>query len=91
MAGVLDGIRIVEVSTWAYVPSAGAVLAEWGADVIKIEGPDGDPVRGLVTAGISTSGPQYTWEMWNRGKRAMALNLRHDQAQRALHHLVSSV
>jgi crotonobetainyl-CoA:carnitine CoA-transferase CaiB-like acyl-CoA transferase len=90
MGGVLDGIQVVEVSTWAYVPSAGAVLAEWGADVIKIEGPEGDPVRGLVTAGINTSGPQYTWEMWNRGKRAIALNLRHEQAQKVLHHLVST-
>jgi crotonobetainyl-CoA:carnitine CoA-transferase CaiB-like acyl-CoA transferase len=90
MGGVLEGIRVVEVSTWAYVPSAGAVLAEWGADVIKIEGPDGDPVRGLVTAGITISGPQYTWELWNRGKRAIALNLRHEQAQQVLHHLVST-
>lgn len=88
IGGVLDGVRVVEVSMWAYVPSAGAVLAEWGADVIKVEGPDGDPVRGLVTAGISTTGPRYTWEMWNRGKRAMALDLRHQEAQSILHQLV---
>lgn len=88
MGGVLDGVRVIEVSMWAYVPSAGAVLAEWGADVIKVEGPDGDPVRGLVTAGITTRGPQYTWEMWNRGKRALALDLRHKGAQEVLHQLV---
>jgi crotonobetainyl-CoA:carnitine CoA-transferase CaiB-like acyl-CoA transferase len=88
MGGVLDGVRIIEVSMWAYVPSAGAVLAEWGADVIKIEGPDGDPVRGLVTAGLITSGPQYTWEMWNRGKRAMGLDLRLEGGQEILHQLV---
>src|SRR5579862_6184256 len=88
MSAILDGIRVVEVSMWAYVPAAGAVLAEWGADVVKVEGPDGDPVRGLVTAGIETSGPRYTWEMWNRGKRAIAHDLRRTQAQRILHQLV---
>ncbi|ADP80827.1 CaiB/BaiF CoA transferase family protein [Pseudofrankia inefficax] len=89
MAGVLDGVRVVEVSMWAMVPAAGAVLAEWGADVVKIESPDGDPVRALVTAGITPDGPRYTWEMWNRGKRAMALDLRHPDAQRIVHQLVA--
>jgi crotonobetainyl-CoA:carnitine CoA-transferase CaiB-like acyl-CoA transferase len=89
MAGVLDGIRVVEVSMWAMVPATGAVLAEWGADVIKIEGPDGDPVRGLVTAGITPEGPRYTWEMWNRGKRAIALDLTHPEGQAIVHQLVA--
>jgi crotonobetainyl-CoA:carnitine CoA-transferase CaiB-like acyl-CoA transferase len=75
MTGVLDGVRVVEVSMWAMVPAAGAVLAEWGADVVKIESPQGDPIRGLVTAGITPAGPKFTWEMWNRGKRAIALDL----------------
>jgi len=48
MAGVLDGIRVVEVATWGFVPSAGVVLADWGAEVFKVEHPDrGDPMRGL--------------------------------------------
>lgn len=87
MQGVLNGVRVVEVSMWAMVPAAGAILAEWGADVIKIEGPDGDPVRGLVTAGISPDGPRYTWEMWNRGKRAIALDLNRPAAQAIVHDL----
>lgn len=74
---------------WAYVPSAGAVLAEWGADVVKVEGPDGDPVRGLITAGIRSKGPRYTWEMWNRGKRAVGLDLKAPEAQAILWELVS--
>lgn len=89
MGGVLDGVRVVEVSMWAMVPAAGAILAEWGADVIKIEGPDGDPVRALVTAGITPEGPRYTWEMWNRGKRAIALDLTHPDAQAIVHELVA--
>ena len=43
MSKPLEGIKVVEVSMWAYVPSAGAVLADWGADVVKIESPVGDP------------------------------------------------
>ena len=89
MGGVLDGVRVVEVSMWAMVPATGAILAEWGADVIKIEGPQGDPVRGLVTAGINPDGPRYTWEMWNRGKRAIALDLNHVDAQAIVHRLVA--
>ena len=89
MGGVLDGVRVVEVSMWAMVPAAGAILAEWGADVIKIEGPDGDPVRGLVTAGLKPGGPRFTWEMWNRGKRAMAMDLTQPGAQEIVRQLVA--
>lgn len=51
----MEGIRVVEVAAWMFVPAAGAVLAEWGAEVLKIEHPDGgDPQRGLV-------GDRTTW------------------------------
>ena len=47
MSGPLDGIRVVELASWMFVPSAGSVLADWGADVIKVEPPDGgDPSAG---------------------------------------------
>ena len=46
---VLQGVRVLEVAQWWFVPAAGAVLADWGADVVKIEHPvHGDPQRGLV-------------------------------------------
>jgi crotonobetainyl-CoA:carnitine CoA-transferase CaiB-like acyl-CoA transferase len=72
--GALEGIKVLEVSAWAFVPSAGAVLADWGADVVKVEPPDGDPMRGLVTGGV-TGGPSFPWEIWNRGKRSIGLDL----------------
>ena len=44
MSRPLEGIRVIEVAQWWFVPSAGAVLADWGADVIKVEHPvTGDP------------------------------------------------
>jgi len=67
---------------WAYVPSAGAALAEWGADVVKIEPPTGDPMRGLVSAGVgAVDGIAVGWEVWNRNKRAIALDLTNPEAQ----------
>jgi len=86
----LDGVRVVEVSMWAFVPSAGAMLADMGANVVKIESPEGDPIRGLVMAGIKpgTNGLTYMWEIFNRGKRSVALDLRHPTGQRILHDLV---
>jgi crotonobetainyl-CoA:carnitine CoA-transferase CaiB-like acyl-CoA transferase len=82
MTDVLAGVNVVEVSMWAFVPSAGAVLAEWGADVVKIEPPTGDPMRGLISAGVGPmEGIVFPWELWNRGKRTMALDLSSEQAQ----------
>ena len=82
MGGVLDGIKVIEVSVWAYVPSAGVVLAEWGADVVKIEPPNGDPMRGLINAGVGPmEGIVFPWELWNRGKRGLALDLTNPEAQ----------
>ena len=55
VAGPLAGVRVIEVATHVFVPMAGALLAEWGANVIKVEHPvTGDPYRGLVTAGLHT-------------------------------------
>ena len=47
MSGPLDGVHVVEVANWTFVPAAGAVLAELGADVVKVEPPAGDPQRAL--------------------------------------------
>jgi len=76
----LTGLKVLEVGNWVAVPAAGAVLADMGADVSKIEHPvTGDPVRGLI---ITTRGARpyqdglnHTYEMLNRGKRSVAVNL----------------
>ncbi len=82
MERMLEGVRVIEVAAWAFVPSAGAVLADWGADVIKVEPPTGDPMRGLISGGIGgRGGPSFPWEIWNRGKRSIALDLTHAEAR----------
>ena len=88
MAGIMEGVRVLEVATWTYVPAAGAVLAEWGADVIKIEHPEsGDPQRGLVNSGLVPSGPggiNHMIELPNRGKRSVALDLKSAEGRELL-------
>ena len=70
---------MLEVAAWTFVPSAGAVLAEWGAEVIKVEPRNGgDPQRGLVTMGIVDSGGgsvNYMIEIPNRGKKSIGVDL----------------
>ena len=52
MAAMFEGIRVLEVATWTFVPASAAVLADFGADVIKVEHPSrGDPQRALATGG----------------------------------------
>ena len=44
--GAFTGVRVVELAQWVFVPVAGALLADWGADVVRIERPEGDPTAG---------------------------------------------
>src|SRR5271155_5915910 len=79
MANTLSGFRVLEVAAWTFVPAAGAVLADWGADVIKVEHPEtGDPQRGLVSMGLIPGGPNavnYIMEQPNRGKRSIGIDV----------------
>lgn len=78
MSPPLAGVRVVEVATHVFVPMAGAVLAEWGAEVMKVEHPaTGDPYRGLVTAGLHTlhDGVDPFFQAANRSKRSIGIDL----------------
>ncbi len=91
MSKPLDGIKVIEISVWAYVPSAGAALAEWGAEVVKVEPPTGDPMRGLVNAGVGPmEGIVFPWELWNRGKKGIALDLRNEASKEVVGRLCES-
>ena len=77
MSKPLAGIKVVEVAMWAFVPAAGGMLCDLGADVIKIEPPTGDPLRGLsIGAIVGTSNIDLSWESYNRGKRSITLDLK---------------
>ena len=85
MAGPLSGVRVVEVANWTFVPAAGAVLADLGADVIKIEPPNGDPQRALRNLlNLDEKGPNPFLEIPNRGKRSVTLDLTTDAGRQAL-------
>ena len=90
MPGVLAGIRVIEVAQFVFVPVGAAVLAEWGADVVKIEHPvRGDAYRGLRRTGDRPTGDRvnYAWEHANRGKRSLGLDLANAEGRALLHKL----
>ena len=74
MAGPMQGVKVVELGMWVAGPAAAGILGDWGADVVKIEPPDGDPMRGILAgAPGATSSPPF--ELDNRNKRSIAINL----------------
>ncbi|HUV11403.1 MAG TPA: CoA transferase [Acidimicrobiia bacterium] len=87
---VLDGIKVVELAEHGFVPSCGAILADWGADVVKIERPTGDPLRSVMTAGlvVDTGDFNFLFELYNRNKRGITLDLRHASGRAAFDRLV---
>jgi crotonobetainyl-CoA:carnitine CoA-transferase CaiB-like acyl-CoA transferase len=92
MLKVLDGVRLIEVAEWFFVPGAGTVLADWGVDVIKIEHPTrGDPLRGLISSGIipGAQGPNFFVENGSRNKRSLGLDLSTARGREILYALVA--
>jgi crotonobetainyl-CoA:carnitine CoA-transferase CaiB-like acyl-CoA transferase len=76
MAGPMEGIKVVELGVWVAGPAAGGILADWGADVIKIEPPGGDPGRMFGRMlGVDELGVNPPFEMDNRSKRSIVLDL----------------
>ncbi|MFV2173800.1 CaiB/BaiF CoA transferase family protein [Actinomadura sp. LOL_016] len=92
----MEGVRVLEVAQFTYVPSAGAVLADWGADVIKVEHAErGDAQRGIVKVFSQDVGGEGTtfspmMDGPNRGKRSIGLALDKPEAARVLHELIRS-
>ena len=91
MSRPLEGLRVVEVAMWAFVPAAAAILSDMGADVIKVETHGGDPIRGLTTSGIPPGAYGFTfmWEIFNRGKRSITIDLNVEGATDVLHRLLA--
>ena len=85
MAGPLAGIRVVDLSQVVSGPLAGGWLADQGADVVKVEGPGGDPVRWLGPTKCDLSS---TYISINRGKRAVAADLKSDDGRELVQMLI---
>lgn len=83
MAGPLTGIKVVEMGLWVAAPSCAAMLGDWGADVIKIEPPAGDPFRGLFASALGAPASlNPPFELDNRGKRGIVLDLEKEEARK---------
>jgi crotonobetainyl-CoA:carnitine CoA-transferase CaiB-like acyl-CoA transferase len=88
---LLDGVRVVELSLYAFAPSSAAVLADWGADVVKVVPPKvADPMMGTPIAGLPDQdvGVAFMWEILNRGKRCIGLDVSADDGRQVLLDLV---
>lgn len=86
---MLDNYRVIELGLWVAGPSAGAILADWGADVVKVESPEGDPMRRLFALLVGhgqTASPPF--DLDNRGKRSVVIDLATEAGRDALHKLV---
>ncbi|MEZ0365570.1 CaiB/BaiF CoA transferase family protein [Mycobacterium sp. pUA109] len=75
MTGPMDGVRVVELGVWVAAPAAGGILADWGADVVKIEPPTGDPGRTFARMLGVEGDLNPPFEMDNRSKRSVVLDL----------------
>ena len=93
MTQVMKGVRVLEVAQFTFVPAAGAILADWGADVIKIEHPlRGDTQRGFLNMGGVTLDPlRHTlFEHPNRGKRSVGIDTATTEGQELLYELAKT-
>jgi crotonobetainyl-CoA:carnitine CoA-transferase CaiB-like acyl-CoA transferase len=93
VTAVMEGVRVLEVAEHTFVPAASALLADWGAEVIKIEPVErGDAMRGLASTGVMpmTGDVHPLMEHSNRGKRSLALDLGSPEGLELLYQLVGT-
>jgi crotonobetainyl-CoA:carnitine CoA-transferase CaiB-like acyl-CoA transferase len=80
---MLRDLRVIELATYVAAPGAAGIMADWGADVIKIESPDGDPMRGFFDTIGSDQAANPIFELDNRGKRSVVLDIRTENGRDA--------
>jgi crotonobetainyl-CoA:carnitine CoA-transferase CaiB-like acyl-CoA transferase len=81
MSGLLEGLKVVEVASFVFVPAAGTVLSDFGADVVHVEPPGiGDPYRMLTSLSpLPECEENYCWLLDSRNKKSMVLDLKRDE------------
>ncbi len=88
--GPLHGVRVVEMGVWVAGPAVTGIMADWGADVIKVEPPTGDPQRSVFGAlGVADQQGVPPFEIDNRGKRSVVLDLREESGLDAMMNLLA--
>lgn len=93
MIKVMQGFRVLEVAQFTFVPAAGAILADWGADVIKVEHPlRGDTQRGFINMGGIQIDPERhpLMEHPNRGKRSVGIDVSTPGGQEVIYELAKA-
>lgn len=85
---MLAGIKVVEYATYIAAPGAGGILADWGADVVKIESPSGDPMRVFFDSIATETAINPCFDLDNRGKRAIVLDTTKPEGAEALMKLI---
>ncbi|MFN8022836.1 MAG: CoA transferase [Acidimicrobiales bacterium] len=89
--GPLHGYRVVELGVWVAGPAAAGLMADWGADVVKVEPPAGDPQRRVFGAlGIADQQGVPPFEIDNRGKRSVVLDLQTDEGKAHMERLLAT-
>ena len=88
---LLEGIRVVEMGLWVAGPAAGGILADWGAEVIKLEMPQGDPMRKLFGALSGSKEDRCPpFDLYNRGKKSLALDVNQPEGMALAQRLVAT-
>ncbi|MDR3512582.1 MAG: CoA transferase [Caulobacteraceae bacterium] len=86
---MLEGLKVVELATYIAGPGAGGVMADWGAEVVKIESPAGDPMRRFFDSLSDSHEGNPVFEMDNRGKRSIALDITKPEGREAAARLIA--
>ncbi|WP_269716756.1 CaiB/BaiF CoA transferase family protein [Caulobacter sp. NIBR2454] len=81
---MLEGLKVVEFATYIAAPGSAGIMADWGAEVIKVEALDGDPMRRFFDTIGSDQADNPVFDLDNRGKRAIALDIRTEAGREAL-------
>lgn len=91
MTAPLEGIRVLEVASWLAAPSCAALLADLGADVVKVEPPVGDAYRRLFESLLGKDFVHPTYQFDNRGKRGVCVDLEDPEGPELVHCLARNV
>ena len=87
---IFQGLNVVDAGSWVAEPASTTILADYGAEVVKIEMPGGDPFRRLAQGpGTPNADIDYAWEHIARNKRSITINLKHHDGKEVLKRLVA--